>query len=289
MIHLNRLEGFYWVAREGGYRAASRAFPRDITQPAIHQQVRRLEEELEVELLERAGHRRVRLTPAGERLYAYCRPFFEGLPGLLTSLDGDRRRLRVEAAGLVIHRLLPAWLRRVRRTRDDLDLEVAELNSPELGRLRTGELDLVIDRLPTVPTGIATREVAVAHPFIVVPRDHPRSEDQGALLASLHATPLICYPPAFDQHALQMAAVREHIGEPAQTIAASSVEVILSFVAAGLGYSIVPWLDPKGPRRAGVVAIAPRGPEQRFPIHAAWFEKSPLAPTIRQVLGLLAP
>lgn len=287
-MNLNRLEGFYWVAREGGYSAAARAFPRDITQPAIHQQVRRLEEELGTELLERAGYRRVRLTPAGERLYAYCRPFFEGIPDLLASLDGERRRLRIEAAGLVIHRLLPAWLRRVRRARDDLELEIAELNGPELDRLRTGELDLVIDHLPSVPAGIATREVAVAHPFIVVPREHPRGADPSALLASLATTPLVCYPPAFDQHARQMAAVREHIGEPVQTIAASSVEVILSFVAAGLGYSIVPWLDRKGPRRAGVVAIAPAGHEERFPIHAAWSRRSPLAPTIRQVVELLA-
>lgn len=289
MINLNRLEGFYWVAREGGYSAAARACPRDITQPAIHQQVRRLEEELEVELLERAGHRRVRLTAAGARLYAYCRAFFEGLPDVMASLHGERRRLRIEAAGLVIHRLLPSWLQRVRRARHDLELEVGELDSPDLDRLRSGELDLIIDHLPSVPPDITTHQVAVAHPFIVVPRGHPHDGGLPALLASLEPTPLVCYPPSFEQHALQMAAVRENIGEPTQTIAASSVEVILSFVAAGLGYSIVPWLDEKGPRRAGVVAIAPGGHDQRFPILAAWSKRSPIAPTLRQVVELLSP
>ncbi len=288
MVNLNRLEGFYWVAREGGYSAAARAFPRDITQPAIHQQVQRLEEELEVDLLERSGYRRVRLTAAGERLYAYCRSFFEGLPDVVSSLQGQRRRLRVEAAGLVIHRLLPGWLQRVRRTRDDLELEVAELDSPDLDRLRSGELDLIIDHLPSVTPDITTREVAVAHPFIVVPRGHAHDGGLSALLDSLATTPLVCYPPAFDQHALQMAAVREHIGEPTRTIAASSVEVILSFVAAGLGYSIVPWLDEKGPRRAGVVAIAPGGHQQRFPILAAWSKRSSIAPTLGQVVELLS-
>lgn len=39
---LQRLEGFYWVARIGGYARAARAFPYPITQPGVHQQVRRL-------------------------------------------------------------------------------------------------------------------------------------------------------------------------------------------------------------------------------------------------------
>lgn len=69
-------------------------------------------------------------------------------------------------------------------------------------------------------------------------------------------------------------------------MSASSVEVILSFVAAGLGYSSVPWVDTKGPHRAGVVPIVPSGHEQRFSIRAAWAVQSPIVPTLQQVLEL---
>ena len=55
MINLQRIEGFYWVAKTEGYARAARAFPYPITQPGVHQQVRRLEEELGVKLFERVG------------------------------------------------------------------------------------------------------------------------------------------------------------------------------------------------------------------------------------------
>jgi len=44
MVGIHRLEGFYWVARTGGYASAARAFPYPISQPGVHQQVKKLEE-----------------------------------------------------------------------------------------------------------------------------------------------------------------------------------------------------------------------------------------------------
>ena len=67
MIQLHRLEGFYWVARTGGYARAARAFPYPITQPAVHQQVKKLEAELGVTLFERVAKDKMKPTPAGVR------------------------------------------------------------------------------------------------------------------------------------------------------------------------------------------------------------------------------
>ena len=145
----------------------------------------------------------------------------------------------------------------------------------------------MIDFLPDVPSDIATHEVACAHPFVVVPRDHPLAKHDHFDTALLRDTPFVSYHPSLYHHRLQMAAVTEHIGEPPQVLAASSVDVILSFVAAGLGYSIVPWLDPKGPRLRGLVAIDPIGHTDRYPILAAWSQQSPLAATSRKVLPWL--
>lgn len=289
LSQLQRLEGFYFVAREGGYAAAARAFPRPITQPAVYQQVRRLEEELEVDLVERVAHRRVRLTAAGERLYAFCRPFFDELPVVVRALrtDAEQQRLKVEAAGLVLRQLLPPWIRRLRRERADLRLELAELDVPDFERLRRGDIDLIVDFLPDVPEDIETMEVAIARPFVVVARDHPLAKSVDFDPSLLRDTPFVSYHPSLYHHGLQMAAVTKHIGPPPQVVAASSVDVILSFVAAGLGYSIVPWLEERGPRVKGVVAIEPAGHEQLYPIVAAWSGQSPVASTLRGVVALL--
>ena len=46
MVDLHRLAGFHLVATEGGYARAARAAPYPITQPALHQQVKKLEADL---------------------------------------------------------------------------------------------------------------------------------------------------------------------------------------------------------------------------------------------------
>ena len=85
-LRLHQLEGFYWVAKEGGYARAVRALPYALTEPALHQQVRKLERALEVRLLEKVAGRRMVPTPAGRRLLEFVAPFFEGLPRLLHDL-----------------------------------------------------------------------------------------------------------------------------------------------------------------------------------------------------------
>ena len=72
MVQLHRLEGFYWVGRTGGYAKAARAFPYPITQPAVHQQVKKLEAELGVSLFERVDKESIQTTAAGRRLYESC-------------------------------------------------------------------------------------------------------------------------------------------------------------------------------------------------------------------------
>src|SRR5262245_57748629 len=145
---LQRLEGFYWVARTGGYARAARAFPYPITQPGVHQQVRRLERELGgIALFERVGRDTMRTTPAGARLYAFCAPFFEELPRVVRALETNDLggTLRIDASGLVLGHLLPEWLLRLRSERSDIEIELLELETPDLERLRTGAADLLVD------------------------------------------------------------------------------------------------------------------------------------------------
>src|SRR5512147_389487 len=116
-MNLQRLEGFYWVARTGGYARAARAFPYPITAPGIHQQVRRLEGELGLRLFERAGKDRLVRTPAAEKLYELVAPFLERLPAAVGQITrGELRgRIRVRAPALVLRVHLPAWLSRLAR------------------------------------------------------------------------------------------------------------------------------------------------------------------------------
>jgi DNA-binding transcriptional LysR family regulator len=178
MIQLHRLEGFYWVARSGGYARAARAFPYPITQPAVHQQVKKLEGELEIALFERVGKDRMQLTPAGKRLYEFVRPFFEKLPGLARSLkQGDYGGdFHVQTASLLLRNLLPAWVKRVHRRWPEIRVHLRETQETDLEPLRSGEVDLIVDYLPEIPDDLASVRVATVRPCVVRAASPPRAK-----------------------------------------------------------------------------------------------------------------
>ena len=175
MVQLHRLEGFYWVAKTGGYARAARAFPYPLTQPAVHQQVKKLEQELAVELFERIGKDRVVPTPAGRVLERFVAPFFEQLPAVLRAVRGGdgAGELVVYAEPLLLRHLLPAWLKRLQRACPGIQLDVRELADLDVAPLRRGEADLLVCYLPEAPEDIASQQVATLRPFLVLPADHP--------------------------------------------------------------------------------------------------------------------
>src|SRR3982751_4342026 len=102
MMSLQRLEGFYWVVRAEGYARAARAFPYPITEPGVHQQVRRLEAELGVRLFRRVAKDRMVLTPHGRALMAVVQPFIDSLRVTVDALRASAfgGTLRLGAAAL---------------------------------------------------------------------------------------------------------------------------------------------------------------------------------------------
>jgi DNA-binding transcriptional LysR family regulator len=272
MTSLDRLTGFYWVARTEGYARAVRSFPYPITEPGIHQQVRRLETELGVRLFVRVGKDRVVPTEAGRALYAFVAPFLEQLTAVADSLRMGHfgGTLRIGAAALLVQGLLPAWLLRLRRRRPDIDVALSELKTPDLELLRTGALDLLVDHLPQVPPDIQARPIARLWSFLVLPAGHPLANRKPLSVRALRDVPFIAYNADRAGRLQQLRGLAARGGPDKESYSADSAESLLGFVAAGLGFSIVPWLDPRGPRRAGVVVERLRVPGSEFLVYAAW-------------------
>jgi DNA-binding transcriptional LysR family regulator len=281
MIDLHRLQGFHLVATEGGYAKAARAATYPITQPALHQQVRKLEAEVGTQLLERVGKDTMRPTPAGERLLAFASPFFRDLPGVVRSLKtGDYGgKLAIQAESLLIRQLLPNWLIALRRRRPNVQVHLQEIANPDLAALRSGQTDVMVAHLPEPPDDIATLPVAELHPFVVAPRAGNRLK-ANTPLRSLKDLPFLAYPLGSRQHALQMRALLTHGAEPTQTMNLDTADTILGFVESGLGWSLVPSLDPKGPTGRQLVAFPLLRPQVTFPVVMAWRKDAPENPML---------
>lgn len=286
MVQLYQLEGFYRVAVHGGYARAARAFPYPITQPAVHQQVRKLEQDLGQALFERVGHDRVALTAVGRRLFEFCEPFFRELPDVLRDIAAGLATgpLRIEAGALEVRYVLPAWLRRVRAAHPELRVDLREIEAPDYERLRRGEVDIIVEHLPDRPSDLEARTIATHYGFLVVPSDLVVAKGRAALLAQLSRMPFISFHPAQREHALQLAALREHGLTPARVISSTGTDSILGFVEAGLGFSIVPWPQRQGPERRGIRCIRQPGRDARFAISAVWKKRKPTAALIQAAL-----
>jgi DNA-binding transcriptional LysR family regulator len=290
-MQIARLEGFYWVARTGGYAAAARAFPYPLTQPAVFQQVRKLEDELGVRLFERVGKAEVRLTAAGRQLYEHAAPFFERLPAVERALKAatPARELRLAAEALILQQVLPRWIRRLQRLEPDLRLEVRELAAPDPEVLRNGEVDLAVAYFPgALPAGLASRAVATLSSFLVLPAggEHARRPRVG--LRELASLTFVTYNPGTVHHELQRLALARSGAAPARVVAASTTEAILGLVAAGVGWSLVPSIDEASLRRRGVVARPFAPGRGRFPVRAVWRATGPANPAVDVALEALA-
>ena len=285
-LPLSRLEGFYWVARTEGYARAARSFPYPITQPGVHQQVKRLEGELGVSLFERVGKDRVVLTPEGRTLYAFVAPFLEQLGSVIAQVQGGEVKgiLKVSASGLVLRHLLPSWFRRLHSRRPQLELILSETKTADPNLLRTGEADLVVDHFSEQPDDLMMREVGRAYAFLAVPSSHPAAESGSLSLEALKDEPFVAYNVDRTLRAAQLEVLRQHGITPRRMFSADSAETILGFVAAGLGYSLVPWLASQGPRVAGVVTQRLVRPAASFPIFAAYRKTASANPLIRAAL-----
>jgi len=287
MIDLHRLAGFHLVATEGGYARAARAAPYPITQPALHQQVRKLEGEIGLQLLQRVGKDKMAPTAAGTHLLAFIAPFFRDLPAVVRRIrtgefDGE---LAIQAESLLIRQLLPSWLIALRKRRPNIQLRLAEIAHPDVESLRNGRADAMVAYLPEIPDDIAAQTVAVLHPCVVLPRELAGRRRRSVRLSDLVDTPFLSYPPGSRRHSLQMQALGLHGTVPKQTIAVDTADSILGFVESGLGWSLVPSLDRNGPPGRRLTAFALERPKLSFPVTLAWRKDAPENPMLDALIS----
>jgi DNA-binding transcriptional LysR family regulator len=99
--------------------------------------------------------------------------------------------------------------------------------------------------------------------------------------------PFVSFGPELFQHDLQQAGLRRLRLRAEHKLSASSTEALLGFVAAGLGYSLIPWPSPRGPEIAGVRALRLGAREDDFAIHAAYRSDRADDPLLKPALQAL--
>jgi DNA-binding transcriptional LysR family regulator len=150
--------------------------------------------------------------------------------------------------------------------------------------VRSGEADLLVDWLPEVPGDLACVEIARTTGWLVAPASGPFAPKGRLTFQSVASTPFIAYGADRTLHELQRKALSLHGLSPREAFAADSSDTILGFVAAGLGFSLVPAMGETFPRVAGVVAERVTRPLVTFPVYAVWRRGPVMNPLVEAAL-----
>jgi DNA-binding transcriptional LysR family regulator len=244
-VELRHLRYFVAVAEERHFgRAAERLH---IAQPPLSQQIRRFEAEIGEPLLYRTT-RSVALAPAGEVLLERGR---EILAAADSAVEDARRAARgayghlaIGFTGSCTYAMLPALAAALRQELPGvaLDLQGELLTPAQVARLVDGTLDFGLLRPPVNERALET-EVLRSEPLLaVLPESHRLAKSEAIPLERLEGEPFITYPSHFRSvvHDAVEDACAAHGFEPLAAHEVAETSTLVSFVAAGLGVSLVP-------------------------------------------------
>ena len=173
------LRSFESFATHLNFTHAARAL--GLTQPAVHNHVRRLAEAFAVTLYRRQGRSLV-LTDEGLRVLSYAREQRRREEQFRALLAGETPRLDVTlCAGVGAQRyLLGAALKAFMQQHPGRLRLLAASAEQSVEWLRRGEVELAVTALPRVPQGLSATSLLQSHAAVAMPRRHPLAKSCAA-------------------------------------------------------------------------------------------------------------
>jgi DNA-binding transcriptional LysR family regulator len=243
-MELRHLRYFITVAEELHFSRAAKRL--NMTQPPLSQQIRQLEEELEVQLFRRLG-RNVELTDAGR---VFLDEAQQTLAQAEQAIQNARRAARGEIGGLNVglvvsaaYQVVPSILHHYGERYPNIKVVLHELTTPEQTQaLHDAKIDVGFLRLP-VFSNFLELETFFREPLVVaLPEEHPLATDENILLETLADEQFILSPPnlRLDWHDQIMCLCQQSGFSPQIAQQAVHIETILGLVAAGMGITLLP-------------------------------------------------
>lgn len=265
-----------------------------VSQPTLSTQIRKLEDELGVALIERAP-RRVMLTPIGrnvvERAQRILAEVNELRDAAKRSRDPEAGTLRLGIFPTLGPYLLPHVVPQLRERFPQLELLLVEEKTEVLlQQLREGRLDTAILALPLHDDQLHA-EFLFEEPFLLaVPKAHPLSRQEEVSLADLGRESLLLLE---DGHCLRDQALDVcHLAGAGEKsgFRATSLETLRQMVAAGVGITLLPKLAvaPPIPASHDIALLPFHAPQPHRHIAMVWRRSSAMGDFLHELAAVFA-
>ena len=260
-----------------------------VSQPTLSTQIRKLEDELGVQLVERAP-KNIMLTPVGAEIAERARLVLSDIDQIRAVARGagdpSGGKLRLGLFPTLAPYLLPHVVPVIRNSYPLLSLHLAEEKTEDILRmLQRGELDAALLALPINGEGLEM-EVLFEEPFVLaIPGDHPLRKKELISLSDLNGNELLLLDEGhcLREHALDVCALAG--ANERVDFHATSMETLRQMVAANVGITLMPMLSVKPPiaKTGNLVFIPFAEPAPSRTIALVWRSSSALSSFLREL------
>lgn len=282
---LRQLQYAVALAETGHFgRAAEQSY---VTQPALSQQVRQLEELCGAPLFDRLG-KSVRMTPFGSEFVDRARKILDetdALMGFVESRSGrPKRPLRFGLIPTVAPYLLPDIFPALRRDLPDLDFTVSENRTEALlAGLADGTIDLALIGTHPPEGGPKLTVEPLFRDSFVLATSAEEAAGEPVVLGAVDGKRMLLLDEGhcLRDQAIAACALGQHAA--ARTFAATSLSTIVEFVANGQGITLLPEiaLRKEATGRIQVHELAEPGAGRMLSL--CWRERTPFATLFAEI------
>lgn len=238
-VNLHHLELFYYVAKAKGISQAVKIIPYGIQQPAVSQQLMKLEDSLGVKLFERKPFS---LTPAGEDLKKFLSKFFDNIDMELASLkDKSGLRLRFGCPSIISAKYLPMLIREVMAKFPAVRPHIYESDGIlSLAKLTNREIDVAITfAAPMKSKAMEITRIAKFPMTIVLPKGHRFMKKGFWPKTDFASEKWIAVQEASGGTIELLAGLSQFGVSPVFSASTSSIEAAMDYVEMGLGIALM--------------------------------------------------
>ncbi|WP_114099191.1 LysR family transcriptional regulator [Thalassospira profundimaris] len=282
-LNLDQLHTFADVVTLGSFSAA--AAKLNLSQPAVSQQVRQLEDRLGVKLIERVG-KRAEPTAAGQALLAHIGGIDASIRSALDAVsvfaDGLAGQVRIGTGATACIYFLPAILEQLQRAFPKLEIMVRTGNTSDIIRaIEDNQLDLGLITMPCSGRSLSITPV-MTDPFVAIFADDADVPDV-IHPGDLETQPLVLYERGGLTRTLVDDWLRDAGIAGHSVMELGSVEAIKELVGAGIGATILPEMGARPGRTQFPIKTRPLMPALSRELAIVMRRDKTLTPALREV------
>ena len=241
-MEIQQLKGFYYSAKLGSLTKAAEKM--SITQSAVSQQIKSLEEELGEKLFNRFGPHKD-LTPDGKLFFSLVSPLIQEIETLKVTfedLKGNQKGvLTIAATTFIIMNKLPQIIKNFTKKYPHVRLNVLERRWNEIVMLtQSGEIDFGLAPIAVIPSNLSSIRLKPIERVLITSLNHPLSKKKNVTLLDIAQYPMITYEKGLiSRDVIDKVFEAVHL-DVEVVMEATNSETIKRYVELGIGISIIP-------------------------------------------------